>query len=109
MRRTTRPEVAARLVEAFGEIDVTTGSRGAGADPRHSRAGRQAHSLRASRILAAGIAGARFVEFEGRNHILVEHEPAWARFKVAVSEFLGVPLAAAPPLRIAPQQRDFRN
>ncbi len=45
--------------------------------------------LEEGRLLAAGIAGARFVELESRNHVLLEHEPAWARFCKEVREFLG--------------------
>jgi DNA-binding NarL/FixJ family response regulator len=41
------------------------------------------------RLLAAEIPGARFVALESRNHILIEGEPAWARFCEAFSEFLG--------------------
>ena len=33
--------------------------------------------LEEGRLLAAGIPGARFVELESRNHVLLEHEPAW--------------------------------
>jgi len=97
MRRTTRPELAARLVEAFGEIDVTHRLAEVQCPTLviHSR-GDQRCPFEQGRMLAAGIPGARFVELESHNHILVEHEPAWARFKVAVSDFLGVPLAAAP-------------
>jgi DNA-binding NarL/FixJ family response regulator len=39
--------------------------------------------------LATEIPGAQFVELESRNHVLLEHEPAWARFKEAVLEFTG--------------------
>ena len=41
------------------------------------------------RLLAAGIPGAEFVELDSRNHVLLEHEPAWQRFRDAVCEFLG--------------------
>jgi pimeloyl-ACP methyl ester carboxylesterase/DNA-binding CsgD family transcriptional regulator len=40
------------------------------------------------RLLAAGIPGAEFVELDSRNHILLEHEPAWHRFQEAVLSFL---------------------
>jgi pimeloyl-ACP methyl ester carboxylesterase/DNA-binding CsgD family transcriptional regulator len=40
------------------------------------------------RLLAAGIPGAEFVELDSRNHILLEHEPAWNRFQEAVLSFL---------------------
>ena len=46
------------------------------------------------RTVATGITGSQFVELESRNHVLLEHEPAWARFKEAVLAFAG---EAAPP------------
>ena len=45
--------------------------------------------LRSGRELAGGIPGARFVQLESRNHILLEHEPAWKRFCDEVVEFTG--------------------
>ena len=42
------------------------------------------------RIVATGIPGAQFVELPGRNHILLEDEPAWPRFKEAVLDFVGL-------------------
>ena len=41
------------------------------------------------RQLAAHIPGARFVPLESRNHVLLETEPAWARFLDEVRAFLG--------------------
>ena len=38
--------------------------------------------------MAAGIPGARFVPLEGRNHLMLEDEPAWARFLGEVRAFL---------------------
>jgi pimeloyl-ACP methyl ester carboxylesterase/DNA-binding CsgD family transcriptional regulator len=40
------------------------------------------------RLLAAGIPGAEYVELDSRNHILLEHEPAWRRFQEALLAFL---------------------
>jgi pimeloyl-ACP methyl ester carboxylesterase/DNA-binding CsgD family transcriptional regulator len=45
-------------------------------------------------VLAAGIPNAQFIELDSRNHILLEHEPAWSRFREAVLDFMG--LEAAP-------------
>ena len=42
------------------------------------------------RRMAAMIPGARFVPLEGRNHLMLEHEPAWLRFLEEVRCFLGV-------------------
>ena len=41
-------------------------------------------------ILAAGIPGAQFIELDSKNHILLEHEPAWERFCDEVREFIGL-------------------
>jgi DNA-binding NarL/FixJ family response regulator len=50
------------------------------------------------RLLAAGIHGAEFVELDSRNHVLLEHEPAWQRFCEAVLSFARVgPRAAGSP------------
>jgi pimeloyl-ACP methyl ester carboxylesterase len=40
------------------------------------------------RRMAAMIPDARFVALEGRNHLMLEHEPAWARFVEEVRAFL---------------------
>ena len=47
------------------------------------------------RLLASGIPGAQFVELDSRNHILLEHEPAWQRFKEEVLAFVQQPQPAA--------------
>src|SRR5258706_542791 len=44
-------------------------------------------SIEEGRILAAGIDGAEFVELDSRNHVLLEHEPAWRRFCEAIDNF----------------------
>ncbi|HEX6324578.1 MAG TPA: alpha/beta fold hydrolase [Vicinamibacterales bacterium] len=49
--------------------------------------------LSQGQLIASGIPGAQFVELDSKNHILLEHEPAWARFCDTVLEFTG---AAAP-------------
>jgi len=40
------------------------------------------------RLLAGGIPDAEFIELDSRNHILLEHEPAWQRFREAVLAFI---------------------
>ena len=90
MRRTTRPEVAARMLESCGEIDVTRSLSRVQAPTlvMHSR-GDARVPLEQGRVLAAGIPDARFIELDSRNHLLLEHEPAWERFRAVVGEFLG--------------------
>ncbi len=91
-RRTTTPEIAARIMEASGDIDVTERLAQVTAPtlvlhPRHDAM----VPFDEGRRLAAGIPGARFVELDSANHVLVESEPAWDRFKAVVGEFLGWP------------------
>jgi pimeloyl-ACP methyl ester carboxylesterase len=40
------------------------------------------------RRLAAGIPGARFVALEGRNHLVLESDPAWTRLLHELKIFL---------------------
>ena len=40
------------------------------------------------RLLASMIPGAQFVALESNNHLLTEHEPAWAKFVSALRAFL---------------------
>jgi pimeloyl-ACP methyl ester carboxylesterase/DNA-binding winged helix-turn-helix (wHTH) protein len=88
-RITTSPENAARIVEATGLIEVTA------LLPRvkvptlvlHCR-NDAAQPFDEGRRIAAGIPGARFVALESRNHLILESEPAWARFLEEVTAFL---------------------
>lgn len=43
------------------------------------------------RLVGATIPGARFVPIEGRNHILLAHEPGWHRFVAEFRSFVGRP------------------
>jgi len=38
--------------------------------------------------MAAGIPGARFVPLQSRNHLILESEPAYARFLEEIRSFL---------------------
>jgi pimeloyl-ACP methyl ester carboxylesterase len=51
--------------------------------------GDSAQPFEEGRRLAAGIPGARFVALEGRNHLLLESDPAWSRLLEEVEAFLG--------------------
>jgi len=89
-RRTTTPELAARIMEAAGQIDVSDRLSAVKAPTLvlHPR-GDAVVPFDQGRRIAAGIAGASFVELDSENHLLVESEPAWNRFKEEVGEFLG--------------------
>jgi len=97
-RRTSTGEMAGRILEARSTIDVS-GLLGSITTPTlviHSRDD-EVCPVSEGRHLAAGIPGAQFVELDSRNHILLESEPAWARFQEAVLDFVGLPAARAAP------------
>jgi DNA-binding NarL/FixJ family response regulator len=89
-KRTTTPAIAAHLMWARAQVDV----RGLLEQVRvptlviHAAAD-AVTPLNCSRELAAGIANAEFVQLESRNHVLLEHEPAWSKFKDVVLDFTG--------------------
>jgi pimeloyl-ACP methyl ester carboxylesterase/DNA-binding CsgD family transcriptional regulator len=96
-RRTSAPEIAARLLEARANVEVSELVPQVKTPTLVIHANEdQVVSVRQGRRLATRIPGAQYVELDSKNHVLLEHEPAWERFKEAVSDFLGV---AAPAPR----------
>ena len=88
-RLTTSPENAARLRQTIDDIDIGE------LLPRVQAPTLVIHCrddavqpFEQGRQLAAGIAGARFVALEGRNHILLEGDPGWERFHEEINDFL---------------------
>ena len=86
-RITTSGDNAARLRLAVDEIDVTDLLPQVKVPTLvlHCRDDAM-QPFEEGRRLAAGIPGARFVALEGRNHMVLETDPAWPRF---VGEILG--------------------
>ncbi len=110
-RRTTSPESAAGLLEARGVIDITEllGEVRTPTLVLHSREDNITPILE-GHVLAAGIPEAQFVELDSKNHVLLEHEPAWGRFREAVLEFMGlqVPSGVEDPAfaSLSPRERE---
>jgi pimeloyl-ACP methyl ester carboxylesterase/DNA-binding CsgD family transcriptional regulator len=90
-RKTTSPEIAARLLETRATIDVVDllGQVQAPTLVLHSRED-DVIPIAEGHILAAGIPGAQFVELDSKNHILLETDQAWERFCSEVLEFMNV-------------------
>jgi pimeloyl-ACP methyl ester carboxylesterase/DNA-binding CsgD family transcriptional regulator len=90
-RKTTTPEIAARLLESRMMIDVTELLEQVQAPTLvlHSRDDDVA-PITEGHILAAGIPGAQFIELDSKNHVLLENEPAWKRFCDEVLSFFGL-------------------
>jgi pimeloyl-ACP methyl ester carboxylesterase/DNA-binding CsgD family transcriptional regulator len=88
--RSTSPETAARLMRAQGRADFS------GLPARVKVPTLVLHAREDAIVpisegvdIASGIPGAEFVQLESQNHILLEDEPAWDRFRQAVLEFTG--------------------
>jgi pimeloyl-ACP methyl ester carboxylesterase/DNA-binding CsgD family transcriptional regulator len=87
--KTTSGEIAATLFRARSDVDITD-ILGMVRTPTlvlHAR-NDEVVALSEGRLLASRIPGAEFVELDSRNHILLEHEPAWQRFQEAVLAFI---------------------
>ena len=88
-RVSTSPENAVRNFQANGDVDVTA------LLPMVTMPTLVMHARDEARVpfdsgrrLAAGIPNARFVPLQGRNHIILEEEPAYARFVEEIWSFL---------------------
>lgn len=88
-RVTTSPDSAVRLLTTFADIDVFDRLPLVRAPTLvlHVR-GDARVSLGEGMKIASGIPGARFATLEGRNHLILEHEPAWPRFLSEIEAFL---------------------
>jgi len=88
-RVTTSAETGCRLLATAATIDVNELVRQVRVPTLvlHST-GDAVQSFAQGRSLAALIPGARFVPLESKNHVLLEHEPAWTRFADEVHRFL---------------------
>ena len=88
-RMTTSPENAVRIRRTMNEIDVSA------LLPKvtvptlvmHCRSDAVV-PFEEGRRLAAGIPGARFVALEGRNHMILQTDPAWSRLLEEIGNFL---------------------
>lgn len=110
-RRTTKPEVAARILEARMTVDIVDLLPQVAAPTLvlHAR-GDEAVPLSQGRLIASGIPNARFVELDSSNHVLLETEPAWHAFKREVLTFTGAcATGAEDPVfdSLSPREREI--
>lgn len=95
MRQSARADQAAALLRAWFDADLSAIA------PRLHVPTLVLHAQGDLRIpydqgraLAAHIPGARFVSLESRNHILLDHEPAWTQWAAELEAFLAAPARA---------------
>lgn len=88
-RISTSPEIAVRMFKASAHVDVTDLAPQVCAPTLILHGDQDAVSpIEQSRDLAGLIPDARLVSLESKNHILLEHEPAWLQFLDEVHQFL---------------------
>ena len=88
-RISTSPQNAAHFFRIFNDIDVTDLAPEVRCPALVLHPDRDARvPFDEGRLLAGLIPGARFVPLASRNHILLEHEPAWKRWLEEVHAFL---------------------
>jgi pimeloyl-ACP methyl ester carboxylesterase/DNA-binding CsgD family transcriptional regulator len=109
-RRTTTPEIAAEILEMRARVNVT-GLLDKVRVPTLVIHAREDNVIPVfeGRLLASSIPDAQFVEVPSKNHVLLEHEPAWQRFQEAVLDFCGQGVAAGgadPFAALSPRERE---
>lgn len=106
--KTTTGEIAASLLEARGGTDISAELDQVRVPTLvlHARDD-EVVPVSEGRFLAGGIPGAEFVELDSRNHVLLEPEPAWTRFKDAVTAFIPSGIASGNPVfsALSPRER----
>jgi pimeloyl-ACP methyl ester carboxylesterase len=90
-RRTAEPDMAVRLLETRGSVDISE-ILGQVSVPTLVMHGRHDEVIPFSegQYLASNIPGASFIELDSCNHILLRDETAWSEFRQAVAEFTGI-------------------
>lgn len=108
-RKTVAPAMAADLLQLRGHVDITELLAQVRVPTLVMHAAEDGVvPLAEGRLLASSIPGAQFVELDSKNHILLEHEPAWTRFQEAVLDFAGAAPARPDDIfaALSPRERE---
>lgn len=109
-RLTTTPRNAARIMRVFNNIDVVDLLPQVQCPALVLHASGDARvPFDESRLIAGQIAGARFVPLESENHLTLESEPAWQRWREEVRGFLPSAAHLTDPAfsALTPRERDI--
>jgi pimeloyl-ACP methyl ester carboxylesterase/DNA-binding CsgD family transcriptional regulator len=88
-RISTSPENAVGLIRGFDAMDVTNLLPKVVCPTLVMHATQDARvPFAEGRMIASSIPDAEFVPLESRNHILLEHQPAWKRFLAEMNQFV---------------------
>jgi pimeloyl-ACP methyl ester carboxylesterase len=107
-RTCTTPAIAARLIASFGSIDVSAAAPGVRCPTLvlHVRNDGRVPFDEGRRV-AALVPGARFIPLEGRNHVLLEGEPAFAQFIAEIHRFLASCAGGTAFPQLTPRERQI--
>lgn len=108
-RISTTPKNAARIMRVFNDINVVDLLPQVQCPTLVLHASGDARvPFDESRLLAGLIPGARFVPLESENHVLLEDEPAWLRWRDEVRRFLPSAAPADPAFAfLTPREREI--
>ncbi len=107
-RRSTSPRNAAQFFRIFNDIDVTQLAPQVTCPTLVLHPDRDARvPFDEGRLFASLIPGARFVPLSSRNHILLEHEPAWTRWLEEVRAFLPARHTVSVFSALTPREREL--
>jgi pimeloyl-ACP methyl ester carboxylesterase/DNA-binding CsgD family transcriptional regulator len=100
-RMTVTPETAAAILSMMHDVDVTASAKRVQCPTLvlHSRSDARV-PFEEGRKLASVIPRAEFVPLDSKNHMLLEHQPAWERFFVELEDFLARHGAAPAPVKV---------
>jgi pimeloyl-ACP methyl ester carboxylesterase/DNA-binding CsgD family transcriptional regulator len=88
-RMSTSPENAVELIRGFDAMDVTDLLPKVNCPTLVLHARDDARvPFAEGRMVASSIPGAEFVPLESRNHILLQHQPAWKQFLAEIARFV---------------------
>lgn len=108
-RMTTTPRNAARIMRVFNDIDVVELLERVACPTLVLHASGDARvPFDESRLLAGLIPDARFVPLESENHLLLETEPAWLRWREETRAFLSANEPSDPVFAtLTPREREI--
>lgn len=90
-KRTTTPEIAYQLLAARADVDIRPLLPAVKARTLVLHSDKdEVIPVSEGKRLAREIPDAQFVPLDSRNHIILEHEPAWREFQEVILEFAGL-------------------
>jgi pimeloyl-ACP methyl ester carboxylesterase/DNA-binding CsgD family transcriptional regulator len=104
-RVSAAPEAAAAMLEVSYQVDVSALAERVRVPTTVFHVREDARvPFDEGRVVAALIPGARFVPLEGRNHILLEDDPAWRHFLAELRACIGEPDDALDEAGLTPAE-----